>query len=576
MPTHDLLSIPRSIMKKFIILAILNLFSTLVMDIMTFFMQFSKEALSNGKIALSLICISIYYLKAPLQTFFNFFKGDYSDILNEEKSIIIAERACKTLYKVNGKVTHANEKNGYQEAMPSEDILTNLNNYIDCVWSKKTFFVQNLPNILSSIVLFFSLIASSTFEIENTELFVLLLICSVLIEYFFNNYENKIDKLFSEERRKNEAIQKTAELNVLQIKSAFGAQAEFRTNDYINARKSTLKTSIKRNKIVRKNNIGLTLSFAFFSLLVIALKIFENDISSVTLETLISAIALATIYERFIEKIKTFFFFRSRYNETLNRLENYLPHFENIYSVYLHEIQNDNLPLTQIQSLTIPSFSITFKASEEKPGFSLHSLQDFTFKPGDFVMLTGESGSGKSTFMQIVTEDLHFPNISLQIKTLNEGRVKKVFHEDRSSLGSKSVLEELTLGQTDFNKEKLVNILKVLHLYEEIVSDDDDIFEYLANVGVKQFSKGQQQRLAIACSLFNIDEHHQVIALDEITNNLNDDLALRVLDYIKSSYNDRIILLATHQLDLAEKIANKRLEFLKSSSDKCFLVTEKN
>ena len=576
MPTHDLLSIPRDIMKKFIILAILNLFSTIVMDFMTFFMQFSKEALANGKIALSLICISIYYLKSPLQSFFEFFRGDYFDILHEEKSIIIAERACTTLYKVNGKVTHANEKNGYQEAMSSKDILTNLNRYIDFAWSKKTFFVENLPNILSSIVLFFSLIASSTLEIENTELFALLLICSVVIEYFFNNYQNKIDKLLSEENRKNEAIQNTAEQNVIQIKSAFDAQAEFRTNDYIDARKGAFKTFIKRSKICRRNGFGLTLSFSLFSLLVIALKILENGISNVTLETLISAIALATVYERFIQKIKTFFHFRSRYKSTLNQLETFSPHFENIYSVYLYETQNENLPLTKIQSLTIPAFSISYKASDEKPDFSLHSLQDFTFKPGDFVLLTGESGSGKSTFMQIATEDLHFPNISLQIKTLKDGRVKKVFHEDRNSLGSKSVLEELILGQTDFDKKKLLNILKVLHLYEEIVSSDDDIFEYLANVGVKQFSKGQQQRLAIACSLFNIDEHHQVIALDEITNNLNDDLALRVLDYIKSNYNDRIVLLATHQIDLAEKVANKRLEFSKASSDKCFLVTEKS
>lgn len=576
MINRDLLSIPSNIMKKFIVLAILNFFSTFLMDVMTFFMQFSKEALSHGKIALSLICISIYYLKSPLQSFFNFFRGEYSDILQEEQNIIIAERACNALYKVTGKVTHANDANGYQEAMSNKDILMYLNRYIDNTWRKKTFFVQNFPNIISSIVLFFGLIASSTLEIENTEIFTLILICSVIIEYFFNNYEIKIDKLFSEERRKNEAIQNEAEQNVLQIKSAFDAQADFRVKDYIDARKNSFRTYVKRSKTDRKNSIGLTFSFSLFSLLVIALKIFENGVESVTLETLISAIALATIYERFIQKIKTFFEFRSRYNSILNYLETYSPHFENIHNVYLHEIRNENLPLTKLQSMTIPAFSIRYKASKEKDDFSLHSLEDFTFIPGDFILLTGESGSGKSTFMQIITEDLHFPNISLQTKTLKDGRVKKVFHEDRTSLGSKSVLEEITLGQKDFDKEKLLNILHVLHLYEETASGHDDVFEYFANVGVKQFSKGQQQRLAIACSLFNIDEHHQVIALDEITNNLNDELALNVLTYIKEQYRDRIVLLATHQVNLASKLANKRLEFVKGSSEKSFLVTENN
>ena len=36
---------------------------------------------------------------------------------------------------------------------------------------------------------------------------------------------------------------------------------------------------------------------------------------------------------------------------------------------------------------------------------------------------------------------------------------------------------------------------------------------------------------------------------------------------------DRIVLLATHQVNLASKLANKRLEFVKGSSEKSFLVT---
>ena len=574
MHTFDLLSIPRNLMKKFIVLLILNFFSTFLLDALTFFMQFSKEAISHGKIVLSLFFIAIYYLNKPITRFSDSFISEFRDILRDEKEIILKKRACETLYRVKGKVLHTNEANGYEEKMPTSKIFSTIQQYIDLTWAKRIFLLNNLPNIISSIVIFFSLIFTSTSEIENTALFIILLILSIIAEYLFSNSLTKKNSVYEEEARKKGDIRAEALQNVFQINSNFDKQAEFRTSSYIEACEDEFQINLAYSKTRRINGFYLTLCHSFFTLTVIVLSVFEKGLVNTSLETLISAIAIATIYEHFVSKINVLFRTRNSYEELLNKLKTLEPHFKNIHHVYVYEMRNETLPLTQVQAIYLPEFSVSHKASQEKAPYSLHSLNDFTFVPGDFVILTGDSGSGKTTFMKIITEELHFPSISLKVKTVSEGRIKNIFQGNENSIGSKSVLEEITLGQSNFDKEKLIRILKALHLYDELAPRCDNIFDYLANVSISQFSDGQTQRLALACSLFNIDEEHQVIALDETTNKLNNEIALNVLEYIKEYCSDRIVLLATHQVDIAKKVANRQLNFVKSSNASYFCVTE--
>lgn len=573
MQKRDLLDIPSYLMKKLCLLVFLEFIAILLIDATSFFLQFSKEAISNKKVILSLVFISIYYLKTPFNRFVNSFITDYSDLLQEEKDVVINGRSCEALFRVKDKVLHLNEEHGYQEKMPSSEILSTLITYIQEDWAKRIFFIRNLPQIVSSLVMFLGLIFTSTLEVKNTIAFTGILILSTVIEFVFSNYKCKINKSFEEDGRKARNVKNEAEQNVLNIKSYFDAQAKFRTDEFVKACTRVLRVRKNQTRAHRKIELKRNFSCSIFTVMVLFLKISETGIQNTTLETLIGAITLVTIFERFLFKLNDFYFMRINYEDTKNKLEVNQPHFNKIYDAYCYEIRNEELPLAKVKSITIQPFSFTFKNPTEKNPFSLHSVEEFHFSPGDFVILTGDSGSGKSTFMKILTDELHFSDIDIKIETDLEGRVASIFQTNDSTLGSKSVLEEITLGKVNFDKDKLLQILKVLHLYEELQPRCEDIFHYLSNVGFEQFSDGQQQRLTLACSLFNIDEHHQVIALDEITNNLNHQLTLQVLQYIKESCRDRIVLCATHQIEQAIQVANKRLEFVKScDSNYCYLT----
>ena len=149
----------------------------------------------------------------------------------------------------------------------------------------------------------------------------------------------------------------------------------------------------------------------------------------------------------------------------------------------------------------------------------------------------------------------------------------------RPVLDPENVSEYMRLGtlaalEDDYDKAKLLEILHALHLYEELADRTNDVLHYLNTTGSDQYSSGQKQRLALARTLLNVDETTQIIAFDEVTNNLNDEIALQVLKYIQSRYKECIILFATHQIAIANQIANRHLEFTRSSDDTFFCVKE--
>ena len=138
-------------------------------------------------------------------------------------------------------------------------------------------------------------------------------------------------------------------------------------------------------------------------------------------------------------------------------------------------------------------------------------------------------------------------------------------HQTDGRLGYSNVLSEITFDE-EVDKEKLFDILKGLHLYEEISEKDADVLRYLENSSVGDYSTGQKQRLAIARLLYNMDDSIQIIGFDEATNALNDAITLQTLNFIKEYCKNKILLIATHQVDMGETVANKTFEFVPSGA----------
>lgn len=172
-------------------------------------------------------------------------------------------------------------------------------------------------------------------------------------------------------------------------------------------------------------------------------------------------------------------------------------------------------------------------------------------KEGDFVVILGASGSGKSTFLNIIS-GLERPDSG------------KVFYDgvDITALSD----DELTA----FRKENIGFIFRQYYLLPNMDVDKNvkmgadlagnkDYKEIIEAVGLgeklhkypSELSGGEQQRVSVARALA---KNPKVLFLDEPTGALDELTGRQVLDYIcklKNQY-DFTIVMVTHNLNIAE------------------------
>jgi putative ABC transport system ATP-binding protein len=181
---------------------------------------------------------------------------------------------------------------------------------------------------------------------------------------------------------------------------------------------------------------------------------------------------------------------------------------------------------------------------------------DLTIAAGDFVAIMGASGSGKSTFMNILgcldrPTQGHYYLEELDVSGMNRDELARVRNR------------KIGFVFQSFNLLSRTSALENIELplfYSNLSSRErkERALEACINVGLKgrehhfpsQLSGGQQQRVAIARSLVN---RPSLILADEPTGNLDTRTSLEIIDiFQKLNQSSGItIILVTHEPDIA-------------------------
>ena len=196
---------------------------------------------------------------------------------------------------------------------------------------------------------------------------------------------------------------------------------------------------------------------------------------------------------------------------------------------------------------------------------------DFTLAPGEFVAITGPSGSGKSSLLYL----LGLLDAPTSGDVLVAGRSTKGLDEEaraRLRLSELGFVFQFHFLLPEFSA--LENVMLPMRALGRLAEDAmrQRAFGILASLGLAdhahkrpdQMSGGQRQRVAIARALAN---EPLVILADEPTGNLDTQSSAQVLSIMRgivdasSPASRKAIVIVTHDLELAAK-ADRRVHIV--------------
>ncbi|WP_294429430.1 ABC transporter ATP-binding protein [uncultured Treponema sp.] len=211
--------------------------------------------------------------------------------------------------------------------------------------------------------------------------------------------------------------------------------------------------------------------------------------------------------------------------------------------------------------IQIEKLSKSFKTPRGiKKVFSDFSL---TVKDGSFLGIAGESGTGKSTLLSIIT-GLQKPDSGkvcvngTELLSLNDDEMCTFRNEnigfvsqEQSFLENLSVLDNVTLPAL-LSKTGKTKKSEVIGRAKKLLSDFG--IESLAEMGPSALSGGENRRLLIARALIN---DPQIIVADEPTDAVSKKQAEEIIGIFKAlSKRGKTVILVTHDENALKKCSS--------------------
>ena len=190
---------------------------------------------------------------------------------------------------------------------------------------------------------------------------------------------------------------------------------------------------------------------------------------------------------------------------------------------------------------------------------------DLDFRESEFVSVLGPSGCGKTTMLNIIGGLDRYTEGDLIINGVTTKKYKDGDWDTyrNNSIGFVFQTYNLIPHQTVLSNVELALTLSGVSNKER----KDRAKKVLEEVGLKglehkrpnQLSGGQMQRVAIARALINDPE---IILADEPTGALDTETSIQVMELLKKVAKDRLVIMVTHNPDLAEKYSTRTINLL--------------
>ena len=227
---------------------------------------------------------------------------------------------------------------------------------------------------------------------------------------------------------------------------------------------------------------------------------------------------------------------------------------------------SQSLPVLEVDEMAAPMgapvitfdhVTKTYPAQPSKPALYDITLQIFA---GEFIFLVGHSGSGKSTFIRLLTREIKPSSGKIYVAdedltTMRNWRVPYLrrnigcVFQDFKLLPNKTVFENVAVALEVIGKSRHViktqvpEVLRLVGLSDKLNSYPD------------QLSGGQQQRVSIARAIVN---RPPLLICDEPTGNLDPQTSRGIMDLLERiNRTGTTVLVATHDREMVDNMRRR-------------------
>jgi ATP-binding cassette, subfamily C, bacterial CydD len=186
------------------------------------------------------------------------------------------------------------------------------------------------------------------------------------------------------------------------------------------------------------------------------------------------------------------------------------------------------------------------------PGRSRPALDDvsLTIRPGDYVVVTGASGAGKSSLLAVLLRFATPASGTVSIGGADFARIPAdrwrqqiAWVPQQPHLFAATVAGNIALGQPDARRQDIVAAARLAGA-DEFIRRLDHGYDTVLTEGGRTLSAGQRQKLALARAFLR---RAPILLLDEPTAHLDPASSRHLLSVIQTGQAGRTVVLVTHQ-----------------------------
>lgn len=168
---------------------------------------------------------------------------------------------------------------------------------------------------------------------------------------------------------------------------------------------------------------------------------------------------------------------------------------------------------------------------------------NLSINKGDWIIVNGKTGSGKSTLFKLLSKEINTNNIFInnkRISTYGYADIKKniLYVDQKTKLFNDTIKNNITFGKDNYKKATKCALV------DKLLKDNNLDYQYIVDNANNNLSGGAIQKILIAQALYN---HKNVIILDETTSQLDVQTERKILTNIKKAYKNLTLILISHR-----------------------------